>query len=109
MFFNHNTLLSLFDCFVGSVINYASEVWGSLKAPNIEKLHLNFCKYILGVKRSTCNVAVYSELGRCPLLYQRMFNIVKFWKKILYHNNCIIQHCYYTLYDCVEKHNAKNW
>lgn len=81
MFFNHNTLLSLFDCFVGSVINYASEVWGSLKAPNIEKLHLDFCKHILGVKRSTCNVAVYSELGRCPLLYQRMFNIVKFWKK----------------------------
>lgn len=50
MFFNHNTLLSLFDCFVGSVINYASEVWGSLKAPNIEKLHLDFCKHILELK-----------------------------------------------------------
>lgn len=79
MFFNYNILLSLFlNCFGGSVLNYASEVWGSLKAPYIEKLHLDFSKHILGVKRSICYVAVYSELGRFLLLYQRMFNIVKF-------------------------------
>lgn len=43
MFFNHNTLPLLVDCFVESVINYSFEVWGLLKAPtcNIEKLQLD--------------------------------------------------------------------
>lgn len=62
----------------------------SLKAPNIRQPRLDFCKHILGVKRSIYSVAVYSELGRFQLLYIRMFNIVN-----LYKNNCIIKHCYY--------------
>lgn len=33
----------------------------------IEKVHLNFCKSILGTKRSSSNLAVRSELGRLPL------------------------------------------
>lgn len=40
----------------------------------IEKLRLDFCKHVLGVKRSTCDVAVYSELGRFPLLYQKLIS-----------------------------------
>lgn len=69
MFFNYNILLLLFDCFVGSVINYVFEVWGLFKVFNIEKFYFDFCKYILGVKRLICNVVVYFELGRCFLLY----------------------------------------
>lgn len=33
----------------------------SLKAPNIGKPHLDFCKHIFGVKRSIDSVTVYSE------------------------------------------------
>ena len=34
----------------------------------IEKLHLKFCKSTLGVNSKATNLAVYSELGRYPLL-----------------------------------------
>lgn len=40
----------------------------SVKKPNIRQPRLDFCKHILGVKRSIYSVAVYSELGRFQLL-----------------------------------------
>ena len=41
------------------------------KTDPIEKLHLKFCKVILGVHSRASNLAVYSELGRYPLfIYQ---------------------------------------
>lgn len=39
---NHGTLLLLFDCYVGGIINYASEIWGIQKGNYVEKLHLDF-------------------------------------------------------------------
>jgi hypothetical protein len=44
--------------FVGSTMSYGVEV------DVIERVHLKFFKRILGVKMSTCNAAVYGELGR---------------------------------------------
>ena len=34
-----------------------------------EKLHIKFCKSILGVNRKSTNFAVLSELGRFPFYY----------------------------------------
>ena len=39
-----------------------------------EKLHLKFCKRILGVYTKASNVAVYAELGRAPLLNHKNCN-----------------------------------
>lgn len=36
MSFNTETLLSLFDCFIGGIVNYSSEIWGNNKGCNIE-------------------------------------------------------------------------
>ena len=33
----------------------------------IEQVHLNFCKHILGVNRSTANLLCRAELGRRPI------------------------------------------
>ena len=74
MDFNYNTLLSLFDTYVASIAFYGCEIWGLHQAPDIEKVHLDFCKSILGVKRSTPNAMVYCELGRVPLLYCEYMN-----------------------------------
>ena len=64
---NHTSRLSLFDCYIGGVVNYASEIWGTQKEQNVENLHLDFSKQLLDVKRSTCSSAVYTELWRYPL------------------------------------------
>ena len=47
-------------------------------APEIEKVHLKFCKNILGVKRSTQNDFVYGELGRVPMQIIRYILIIKY-------------------------------
>ena len=74
--------LDLFDKLVRPILQYGSEVWGFANAPVIERLHLRFCKRILGVKTSTQNDFVYGELGRTQLRTQRLFNIIKYWFKV---------------------------
>jgi hypothetical protein len=109
MSLNIETLLSLFDCYIGGIANYASEIWGTQKGNNVEKVHTDFCNQILGVKKHTSNVVVYAELGTVPLLYNRLFTIVKFWSKVLYSENCILRNCYEKMYTNCEIYKCKNW
>ena len=67
MYLNVESTIFLFDTYISSILKYVSEVWGMDKGVNIEKLHLDFCKRLLGVKKSTCNIMVYCELGQLPL------------------------------------------
>ena len=88
---SNNIALQLFDSFIGSVLNYSCAVWGFSKSKDIERLHLKFCKSILGVKLNTCNAAVYSELGRYPLFIKRYEQIIKYWLKIIHSDNIILK------------------
>ena len=47
-----------FDTYIGSILNYGCEVWGFNKSFSHEIIHnyIQFCKRILGVKRSTTNM-----------------------------------------------------
>ena len=40
--FNMATLISLFDTYVGPILNYCSETWGYVKACKIETVHTAF-------------------------------------------------------------------
>ena len=62
---------------------------------------------MLGVKRTTCNIMIYSELGLVPLNAVRKLYMLKYWGKLLVTNNCILTD-YLTL---LEKHNDGkiNW
>ena len=83
--------LQLFDAFVSSIVTYGCEIWGFTKSLQLEKLHLRFCKTILGVRSTTSNVAVYGELGRYPLYINRYVRIIKYWFKIIRSDDIIIQ------------------
>jgi len=51
-----NVLCQLFDAFVGSILNYSSEVWGYTKSKEIQRVHLKFCKpttFTLRVRHAT--------------------------------------------------------
>ena len=74
--------LELFDKLVRPILRYDGEVWGFANASAIERLHLRFCKRILGVKTSTQNDFVYGELGRTQLRTHRLFNIIKYCFKV---------------------------
>ncbi|XP_033746730.1 uncharacterized protein LOC117331881 [Pecten maximus] len=93
-YFNIETQLAVFDTYVSSIVNYGSEIWGFHKGSDIEKLHINFCKRLLGVRKSTPNMMVYFELGRYPLYITRKLRIFKYWFKLLNTENCILKSCY---------------
>jgi len=61
-FLNFETLLSVFDTYVASVINYGADIWGFHTALDVENVHLNFCKIILNLRRSINTNIVYFEL-----------------------------------------------
>lgn len=72
-------LCQLFDSFVGSILLYASEIWGFSKSKEIERVHLKFCKRLLNVRLNTFTAGVYGELGRYPLYISRYVRIIKYW------------------------------
>ena len=71
--------LELFDKLVTPILNYGSEVWGFSQAKQIERIHMLFCKQLLGVKTSTQNDFIYGELGRTNYYARRIYIIIKFW------------------------------
>lgn len=75
--------LELFDKLVTPILNYGCEVWGFFQANSVERVHMQFCKQILGVKKATQNDFVYGELGRTNYITRRYLIIVKFWLKLL--------------------------
>ena len=83
MYLNTGTMLSLFDTYVGSVLNYGCEIWGFHNGKNVEKVQLQYLKTLLGVKKTTSSAVVYCETGRFPLKVVRLFRIFKFWFKLL--------------------------
>jgi hypothetical protein len=45
----------------------------------IEKLHSKSLKCILGVNRKSTSSAVMAELGRFPLFFTIILNMIKYW------------------------------
>ena len=74
--------LQLFDVLVKPVLLYGCEVWAHEGTDILEKLHLRFCKYVLGVNKSTCTNMVYGELGATPLSLISQSRMVMFWASI---------------------------
>ena len=56
-----------------------------------EKLQLKFCKSILGVHKKSMKMPVLAELGRYPLFFQLIGQVITFWVHIIEmkQNSCI--------------------
>ena len=86
-----STACQLVDAFVGSILSYGSEIWGITKSKEIERIHLKFLKYILCLKASTSNMAVFVELSRFPLYISRCVHVIKYWIKLMKSDNVLIK------------------
>ncbi|XP_052772033.1 uncharacterized protein LOC128211362 isoform X1 [Mya arenaria] len=75
--------LDLFDKLILPILNYGSEVWGLKDSIVLERVHLNFCKRLLGVKIQTQNNFIYGELGRTTLYTRRVVNVIRYWLKVI--------------------------
>ena len=102
--------LDLFDKLITPILHYASEVWGFSPAPSIERVHLRFCKRMLGVKISTQNDFIYGELGRMPMYKLRLLNIIKYWLKIVHGTKCqYVNVCYQLGLKNLNERNTSGW
>ena len=74
-------------------------------------MHLQFCKKLLGVKRSTQNDFIYGELGRVPLQNKFFLSILNYWFNILESEESrFIKNAYQLLLnDIANKPNCVNW
>ena len=83
---------------------YMLFVWGFCKGNQVEKLHLDVCIQLLCVKKSTCNVMVYLELGRISVeyVYICLFCMIKYWFRLLSTRNSILKEAYTVLLSLTE-------
>ena len=80
--FDIKTKIHLFDRLISPILLYAAEVWGIYGLQQVDRLHIKFCKSILGVHTQTPNFAVYGELGRYPLSIIAKERAMKYWVKV---------------------------
>ena len=74
------------------ILFYGAELWAASckftpdqwDKTEIEQQHASLLKHILGLNRSTPNIAVHTEFGRLPLLLNsrvRVWNYIKYLRK----------------------------
>jgi len=56
-------------------MNYGSEIWGSHKAPDMDRIYMRFSKYVLNVRTQTTNAAVYTVYQFDIILYMLCYII----------------------------------
>ena len=94
-----STFFHIFDHTVKSVLMYGSEIWGTFNQKKvkfdevfflqfcndliIEKLDIKACKFILGLNKRSTNAAARGELGRFPLLFSIIINMINYWIRLV--------------------------
>ena len=113
--------LKLFDSLVMPVMRYGSEVWAAfcIKGLNecnflqlcdklaIEKIHVQFCKYLLGVGKKATNAAVKAELGRSAVLIELLGHCAKYWLRLCtLDTTSLVYNAYIEMYSDI---SCNNW
>ena len=74
----------LFDTLILPILTYGCEIWGYENTKQLEKLHLQFCRNILGVRTTTPNFMTYGELGTTAIdILCIKLRIVNFWNRLI--------------------------
>ena len=57
----------------------------------IEKVHVKFCKFILGVNKRSVNLAVKGEMGRFPVSFSSILQAFKYWYHFQESSNSLLR------------------
>ena len=83
----------IFDSIIKPVALYASDFWGLSKqnigeSPLVERIHISFCKWLLGVGKRTSNAGVFREVFRTPIALDAQIYCLENWARILGRQTC---------------------
>jgi len=65
------------------VLLFGSELWGISETLLIERFHMKFCRYVLGIHKTAPHPAIRGELGRNKLRVHRLIKCIKYWLYML--------------------------
>ena len=128
---NIPVMTKLFDALITPILTFSAEVWlpyskeiGSKNREDLatnlllksaeatfphEKVHLNFCKQLLGVHNKAVNIPVLAELGRYPLTLQIITQLISFWMHITQSNDgSLLKHIYQSMLSSLTTDNSSN-
>jgi len=88
------------------ILLYCSEVWVIYNLTDIDKIHIRFCRNILGVEQQTPNACIYGELGRCPLSVIAKERSIIFCTNIMKSDSSPIHNIYF---DLCNHYNLRTW
>ena len=79
-----NNTIHIYNYLVKPILTYCSDYWGCIQPKNnpIEKVHLMFCKYLLGVRKQINTEGVLQELGMTPITLCAIKSVAKNWERI---------------------------
>ena len=120
-----DTTLHLFDSLVNPILTYGADVWfpymftNKKKINNIgaffqkcisnecphELIHIQFCRFLLGVHKKAMWIPVLGELGRFPLSLRMLSQTISYWINILKSGN---DSYLYQTYDSMLHHSTEN-
>ena len=103
--------LHIFDHTVKPILLYCLEIWGCYlpksadfnfmfdysRLPSVlpcDKLHIHFCKYILGANKTSTNFAILSELGRIPFALDCFTSVFKYWYRLYCSTHFLLKSAY---------------
>ena len=75
-------LFKIFDTKILPILTYGAEIWIEHEGKDIEKVHHDFCKYVLKVTKFTPNAFARGELGRYSIYHIRSLKCIKYWLRI---------------------------
>ena len=81
--------LKLFDHTVLPILTYGSEIFGFENLDIIEKVHNEFLRKLLKVRKSTPLYMIHGELGRYPIYVIIKSRMIQFWSKLFVNRNKI--------------------
>ena len=85
-YYEVEVFIFLFDSMVGSVLNYASEIWQFHQANNVKVICNHFCCNVLRLGRNVPTSFLYGKLGYLPISILHKYIIIKYWLHIIYEN-----------------------
>ena len=81
--------LKLFDHTVLPILTYGSEIFGFENLDIIEKVHNEFLRKLLKVRKSTPLYMIHGELGHYPVHVIIKSRMIQFWSKLFVNRNKI--------------------
>ena len=83
----YNTFTKCFESYVCPVLDYSSEVWGSVMGQKIDAVQNKAMRVFLGVHKFAANQMLDGDMGWYPSKLRRKISMLRLWNRLLKMNN----------------------